>query len=330
MFRECYFEYAGISSQPYNLVLCYISNNNTEFDSGGKFDVKTDTLPRSHETLLYGKDYSAQPLSFEVEIVNVDDNIPLEQMTEIKNWLYGQNGWKTLKLFDERQNYCLKCIFEPGEDIVDGSGYKGLRCTLRNVSPFWYGEEVSKTYTHAELKAVTRSACPYYWSGNRTRPFGVIELDLNDDNMLDIEYFPIVVAEDNRGAYKANSTETYTDDTEFVFCLSNCNATTVTAGATLDGVGWDIPDTSRTAFETKYLGSDVDTLPSTAYDKFSVSTKYGYIQSQEYPDTQFWYKQPKLPYLTLHKGVNILRILEPTLYSSLEIKYTPVYRVGAF
>ena len=141
MFRECFFEYAGQSSQPYNLMLCYVSNTTTDFDSGGKFDLKTDTLPRSHETLLYGKDYSAQPLSFDVEFVNIDDNIPLQQMTEIKNWLFGQDGWKTFRLLDDRQDYRLKCIFEPGEDIVDGGGYKGLRCTLKNVSPFWYGED---------------------------------------------------------------------------------------------------------------------------------------------------------------------------------------------
>ena len=56
MFRDCYFEYAGISSQPYGLMMCYIENSNDNFDSGGKFELKTDTLPRSHETFLYGKD----------------------------------------------------------------------------------------------------------------------------------------------------------------------------------------------------------------------------------------------------------------------------------
>lgn len=141
MFRECYFEYAGQSSQPYNLMLCYVSNSNTDFDSGGGFDLKTDTLPRSHETLLYGKDYSAKPLEFDVEFMNLHGYIPLEQMIEIKNWLFGQNGWKTFKCLDDRQDYRLKCVFEPGEDIVDGTGYRGLRCKLRNVSPFWYGEE---------------------------------------------------------------------------------------------------------------------------------------------------------------------------------------------
>ena len=47
MFRECYFEYAGISSQSYNLILGYLSNSNEDFDSGGGFELKTDTLPSS-------------------------------------------------------------------------------------------------------------------------------------------------------------------------------------------------------------------------------------------------------------------------------------------
>ena len=145
MFRECFFEYAGRSSQPYNLMLCYVSNTITDFDSGGKFDLKTDAIPLSHESLLYGKDYSAQPLSFEVEIMNIERNIPFEQVTKIKNWLFGQDGWKTFRLLNDTQDYCLKCIFEPSEDIVDGTGYRGFRCTLHNVSPFWYGEESSIT-----------------------------------------------------------------------------------------------------------------------------------------------------------------------------------------
>ena len=153
MFRECYFEYAGISSEPYNLIFCYVNNSNSDFDSGGSFDLKTDTLPRSPEALLYGKDYSAKPLTFDVEIVNYDDYIPLEQMNEIKNWLFGQDGWKLLRLSDERQNYFLKCIFEPGEDIVDGIGYRGVRCTLHNVSPFWYGDEKKITFSNADLIA---------------------------------------------------------------------------------------------------------------------------------------------------------------------------------
>lgn len=165
MFRECYFEYAGQSSQPYDLMLCYVSNSNTDFDSGGKFDLKTDTPPRSHETLLYGKDYSAQPLEFEVEFLHLNGHIPFEQMIEIKEWLFGQDGYKTFRLNDGNQGYCLKCIFKPGEDIVDGTGYKGLRCTLCNASPFWYGEEVK---TSIDLSGEYSSYNGEFQGGNCT------------------------------------------------------------------------------------------------------------------------------------------------------------------
>lgn len=152
MFRDCYFEYAGVYSGDYNLTMTYVENSYDKFDSGGTYEPVTDVLPNSAESLLYGLKYSENPLEFSIEIVNIDDVISVEQMCTIKNWLFGQDGWKTLRIMDEDlRPYHLKCLFIPDEDIVDGLGYRGVRCTLKNVSPFWYGDEETITFTKDDL-----------------------------------------------------------------------------------------------------------------------------------------------------------------------------------
>ena len=152
MFRGCFFEYAGIYSGDYNLTMMYLENSSDKFDTGGAYEPITENLPNSAESLLYGLKYSENPLEFSVEIISEDDTIPMEQMREIKKWLFGQDGWKTLRLMDEDyRQYHLKCLLIPQEDIVDVIGYRGVRCTVKNVSPFWYGDEETITFTKDDL-----------------------------------------------------------------------------------------------------------------------------------------------------------------------------------
>lgn len=152
MFRDCYFEYAGVYSGDYNLVLIYADNSYEEFDTGGAYEASVDTLPMSTENLLYGLKHSENPLEFSVEIINPDGAIPFKQMVEIKNWLFGQTGWKKLYLKDKDFSpYHLKCLLIPDQDIVDASGYRGLRCIIKNISPFWYGDEVDINFDSESL-----------------------------------------------------------------------------------------------------------------------------------------------------------------------------------
>lgn len=248
MFRDCYFEYAGISSQPYGLIMCYVENSNYNFDSGGKFELKTDTLPRSHETFLYGKDYSANPITFDVEIVSIDDYIPLEQMMEIKNWLFGQNGWKTLRLSDERQNYNLKCVFEPGEDIVDGIGYRGVRCTLHNVSPFWYGDEKEIVISNSELKAN-----PWWDTGHTWDRWCVFKVEIPNNGYVDEDILPIIEIRPRRNTNK-NQDGAYTAGT--YFAISNTSSTTIADGNAHTGHEYNIEESSRISCSFDYMGSN--------------------------------------------------------------------------
>lgn len=250
MFRECYFEYAGQSSQPYNLMLCYVSNSNTDFDSGGSFDLKTDTLPYFHETLLYGKDYSAQPLEFDIEFMNLNRAIPFEQMVEIKNWLFGQDGWKTFRCLDDRQDYVLKCIFEPSEDIIDDLGYRGIRCKLRNASPFWYGDEKEITIKNSKLTAGYDP--PSEWFG-----WNNFEVDIPIGDAVDCAIYPKVIINTNKTSNNMYAYGNY-------FRLANTDVDTLADGyaKTSDGKHYLHKETSRIAFDNTYLEN---TLPQCTY-----------------------------------------------------------------
>ena len=153
MFRECYFEYAGRYSGDYNLIMTYVNDTNDEFDSGGKYELKTDTRSKIAESLLYSVDYSENPLEFTVEILNIDEAIPFEQMIEIKEWLFSKSGWCKLKLESpDYQDYYLLCMLVPDKDIADGLGYRGLRCVVKSISGFWYRDMSTQVYTQSDME----------------------------------------------------------------------------------------------------------------------------------------------------------------------------------
>lgn len=138
MYRDCYFTYNDIYSGDYNLILAFISDDSNEFASGGEYEPTTVALPHNAQQLLYNLNYAEHPLEFSVEIISPEDNIPAEIMIEIKNWLFGQDGWKRLYLQNETSDYYLNALFIPDSDITDARGYRGLRCKVQNDSGFWY------------------------------------------------------------------------------------------------------------------------------------------------------------------------------------------------
>ncbi len=138
LYRDCYFTYNDIYSGDYNLILAFISDDSNEFASGGEYEPTTVTLPHNAQQLLYNLNYAEHPLEFSVEIISPEDNIPAEIMIEIKNWLFGQDGWKRLYLQNDTSDYYLNALFIPDSDITDARGYRGLRCKVQNDSGFWY------------------------------------------------------------------------------------------------------------------------------------------------------------------------------------------------
>lgn len=158
MLRGCSFIYADKDSKDYNLELYFVDNSTTRFTSGGGYELMTTTLPPKSKTLLYGLDHSAEPLKFDIEILNPNGAISQDEFAEIKNWLFGQNGWQRLFIDDsDFEGLHLECLLIPKDDIVDMSGYRGLQCEVVNDSPFWYAEDKEITFTKSDFDELTNS-----------------------------------------------------------------------------------------------------------------------------------------------------------------------------
>lgn len=321
MFRGCYFEYAGKSSEPFNLMLYYLDNDNMKFDSGGSFELKTDKIPYTYEQFLYGKDYSEKPLEFEVEIVTPEGNIPYTKMIEIKNWLFGQEAWKELTLIDETQLYHLKCLLIPSEDITDCNGYRGVRCTIKNASPFWYGEEKSITINTNQIIQHNILDSKTNWWG-----WCVFEINIPNDDCVNCDIFPEIVVDicrDTKNIYSALQS----------LQLTNTNAKTVSEGIEIIDKDFKEIETSRISCDLKYMDGDTSQGYEEFKDKLTISTKYITFKSEKHSDkniTPLINEEIPVPCFKLHYGTNICRIFYGWGYKSITFKYTPMYRMGAF
>ena len=144
MFRDCYFEYAGIYSGDYNLKLMYLDDTYNRRKTGGDYTTITDDNNFT-EQLLYGRKNT--PLTFDIEIINCDKDIPFEQMSEIRQWLFNQPSgqWNKFRIYDEDyEDIIFYCVLIPNEDACDSQGYRGIRCSVQCNSPFRYKEGGTK------------------------------------------------------------------------------------------------------------------------------------------------------------------------------------------
>lgn len=145
MFRDCYFEYAGVYSGDYNLKLMYLDDTYNRRKTGGDYTTITNDNNFA-EQLLYGKKNT--PLAFDIEIINCDKDIPFEQMGEIRQWLFNQPSgqWNKFRIYDEDyEDIVFFCVLIPNEDTCDSQGYRGIRCSVQCNSPFGYKEVVTKS-----------------------------------------------------------------------------------------------------------------------------------------------------------------------------------------
>ena len=293
MFRGCFFEYAGIYSGDYNLTMMYVENSYDKFVTGGAYEPITENLPNSAESLLYGLNYSEKPLEFSVEIINEDGTIPMEQMREIKRWLFGQDGWKTLRLMDEDYRpYHLKCLFVPEEDIVDGLGYSGVRCTLKNVSPFWYGETKTKVITEEDMTGKLTSGLNYE-----------LNINVDTDSTLPI---PVVINFTEPDKYDGVSSF----DVIRSFWVKN-----VTNGSLLYRfIEYDYKGASW-SFDTRFLQfKSLDTDSAVGYAPVNVTSEIFYLQQGNNKIS-----------IACHDDENNIMY-----YKQFSISYTPCYRIGGF
>ena len=297
MFRDCYFTYAGQYSGDYELVMSYVENSYEKFPSGGDYEAATDTLPATAETLLYGIKHSEKPLEFSIEITNLNEAIPFERMKEIKEWLFGQNGWKKLTLQSPDYNGChLKCLLIPDEDIVDATGYKGLRCTLKNASAYWYGDEKTIKFTKDDLIKLAGE------NRENLEADGYLTVMVNIDSQSPVRVNPIIEFLPPIYSGGSHSGATY------FYC--------------------DLINNSNSVLSGLSLGVELGSMKET----FNINCRYGLLN---FKYSYSMYKDGYDMFYFI-KGNNNIKIklidydgnFAP--YEYISFTYTPTYRIGGF
>lgn len=304
MFNSCYFDYAGCYSGKYNLIIAYV-NRYESFVAGASYEPITDVLPTIPENILTGLDYSKNRLEYTVEFINPDRCIPFKQLITISDWLFGQDGWKTLKLkSSDYSNYHLKCLFVPESIIRDATGYRGLRCKLINISSFWYGDECVYSFDKDAMTA----------NGNVTNFSFVV----NNKSGVDLPVYPIVQC-------KLDTTE-YAEDFSF-WVKNNTNGTLLDMVISTDdnGVNTD-----------SILTSQLVTINS-KYPYFYTSNPNSAVLKYK-PHIVDNYNSLKSGLLYLNKGENTIKVACHTVpnnshyryYDKFIFKFSPRYRIGGF
>ena len=296
--RGCTFEYAGINSQEFEMVLAFVGKPEDTLDSGGLYELLTDYTPTNSEALLYGKKFE-QPLEFEVDIMRLEGEFSPQEMAKVKEWLFGQDGWKTFKYLGEGyEDYHLKCLFIPEETYIGNDGFTGLRCKLSNISPYWYKDEILLTSTNG-IDFTTST-------GNNLK-YG--ELDIPNEHFIENIYPTITLTLD--------STLSLWDD--------------LIIGTTTQYNQW-----YKTGYLIHSRGLNNTTNNRNV---IQIDTKYSIARRRLYSSNVFIETVPIEPIdgitsLTLNKNNPVLCIKDETTASNAQyvdasLSYTPMVRLGA-
>lgn len=304
MFNSCYFEYAGVYSGKYNLIICYV-NRNESFVAGGAYEPITDLLPSVPENIIYGLDYSKKPLEFTIEIINPDNSIPISQEIILNDWLFGQNCWKTLKLkTPDYSNYHLKCLLIPESIIRDVTGIRGFRCKLKNISSFWYGNEVKYEFNKSDLIA----------NGNVSN----FTFNVNNKSGVDLPIYPIIQCKLETSSY----------DEPFPFYVEN-----MTNDSLLDMVVSSNDDGIDTA---NILTSNLNTINTKFPYFFKDNPNTPLLKYKPHKTNNYDSMEKEILYLD--KGINQIKIACHTTnnmshyryYDNFIFSFIPRYRIGGF
>ena len=220
-------------------------------------------------------------------------------MRQLKEWLFGQDGWKKLTLqCAEYQSYHLKCLLIPEKDIVDASGYRGVRCTLKNVSAYWYGEDKTITFTKDKLIELAGE------SGENLTEAGNVWVDLDIDTQSPCDVYPII-------QFKAPTSYSGAVDNYMRLRIYN----------------------NYTKDNESCISTGLD--PQYGEAKYYINIKYATFKSN---DESFQYNpyNTSTPLLFFQKGTNRISINLKneqgnfTPFEYISFTYTPMYRIGGF
>ena len=139
-----HFEYDGVSSRKYNLIIANLNTERMTRISGEKTGnfVYNKALKSRY---LINDDYTESSLSFDIEIVTCDDRaIEMRELREIENWLFTNSTFKKMYIDIEDDKYgetyeivygiqkrlYLNCRFINAEKLEYNNGVIGFHCTI--------------------------------------------------------------------------------------------------------------------------------------------------------------------------------------------------------
>lgn len=164
-----HFEYAGVSSRRYGLI---IANAETKRNTSLSGSIKGVTVfnKATKSNSLVDNDYSNSPISIDIEIVT-DNEQPMERrdMREVEKWLFNRATYKKLYIDEEDDIYgetheiingeqkrlYLNCRFVNPSRLEYNNGVVGYKATLEADSGYWWQDAVTKTFAVSDSN-VTR------------------------------------------------------------------------------------------------------------------------------------------------------------------------------
>lgn len=155
-----HFEYGGISSRQYDLILVNADTSRMTQLYGQKEGV-TIFSKIANKQYLVDDDYSSSPISFDVEIMTDDDRcLEPAESRQIEKWLFNRKNYRRLYMDiadDERgetyeyingemkRNY-LNCRLINPEKLEGNGGIVGYKATLEADSNMFWQEPIEQSF----------------------------------------------------------------------------------------------------------------------------------------------------------------------------------------
>lgn len=159
-----HFEYAGVSSRKYGLI---IANAETKRNTNLSGSIKGVTVfnKATKSVSLVDNDYSGSPVSIDIEIVT-DDAQPIgrSEMREIEKWLFNRANYRKLYLDEhddiygetyeiidgEQKRLYLNCRFVNPSRLEYNNGVIGYKATMEADSGYWWQDAIIRTFENGD------------------------------------------------------------------------------------------------------------------------------------------------------------------------------------
>lgn len=155
-----HFEYAGVSSRTWGLVIVS-STSNRFMKLSGDIEGVTVFSKSANKRYLIDDDYSSSPVKFDIEIITDSDRcLERAEKRQVEKWLFNHSDYRKLyldidddvaqEMYEDvdglrKRNY-LNCRLINPERIEGNGGVVGYKATLEADSPMFWQDAIIKTY----------------------------------------------------------------------------------------------------------------------------------------------------------------------------------------